>query len=596
MSKVFCKNCQIELSDDTRFCPECGGALTPILDNIIATHSPAKEDDKAEMMKNNNVMGNVDVAGTKINAGAYNADNSVDNSSVITDNSSVVNSSQNTVYNQTIIDDTKKSVTCEISGRKVLIINSCQCPICHRTVSLQYYNEDKLCCQFCEKEAEKKYRDFYESMISDGGVLDSSARAVLNNKGAELKISKEKRDEIEFLVKKETKKQPTQNLTGLRRKEFDRLIQLVIKSEISVVDASDKLMALLKTTQDPDVQYWGYLLISMTSPVQYIKDLKSSTIDIYWQEYWAFLADFNSGSADSGTSTLESLKEKYIDKSSDTSLAEVVLLLKLFNKTDDKSYYNDAINSLKLIIEVETPQLVSLYKSLCIELGLSSDANVPNELNFYVDKLVELKRIKVSNKNNSQIISAPLSNQQVSSTVNQNKVIEKGFVLNDTAGAPLKVTQPKKSSSKVITFGLCGVAILAIVVFLFVGSGKDEKTTVPDEAKEMIVEKIEEKPKVKQEAKAVAAATTASKPTMASKSMTPKENPNAEKANALLKDAEAEYKAENYTKAIDLFKKAANLKSKEACLRLSEIYTTGVGSISANSLQAKSWKDKADKL
>lgn len=67
-------------------------------------------------------------------------------------------------------------------------------------------------------------------------------------------------------------------------------------------------------------------------------------------------------------------------------------------------------------------------------------------------------------------------------------------------------------------------------------------------------------------------------------------------AEILYAKGEAAYNSARYSEAISLYKSAAAANSYKACVKLADIYTTGVGDVSANAMQARKWRDKADKL
>ena len=163
------------------FCPECeveiiGASEAPKSEPqkpSTPAQTPAKEQSSGHSIKDG--MGMIEENRTKIGAVETFSDNSVTNHTHTTNTTNISNITQ-------IADDTKKSVVCEISGKKVLVTSSVVCPVCGKTVSEQYYDEGKLRCQLCEQKAVEAYERFYSEMVSGTRVIDSELRSVLDEK------------------------------------------------------------------------------------------------------------------------------------------------------------------------------------------------------------------------------------------------------------------------------------------------------------------------------------------------------------------------------------------------------------------------------
>ena len=116
-SKNFCPECEAEIVEAPESNSQIGGA-------------PESEtfDGKGHVIKNG--LGMVEENRTKIGAVETFSDNSVTNNSHTTNTTNISNITN-------VSDDTKKSVVCEISGKKILVTSSIICPVCGRTVSGQ---------------------------------------------------------------------------------------------------------------------------------------------------------------------------------------------------------------------------------------------------------------------------------------------------------------------------------------------------------------------------------------------------------------------------------------------------------------------------
>lgn len=627
-------------------------------------------------MKNNNVMGNLEVGGTKIEASTYSADSSIDNSHTVNDNSSVVNSTKNTVYNQTVIDDTKKSVTCEISGRKVLIVNSVQCPLCGRTVSTQCYNIKKLSCVQCEQDAEAKYIEIYSKIIADGGVIDEIARKILNKKAVELKIEEGEREEIEYLLRKKQKQQPSTKLSSLRQKEFDRVLDLLKKGEIEIGLALSKVEAIHKTTSDADVSYWYYLILANTQPNRYFDELRSSNIDIYWQQFWAFYAALNNNNIEDAIAYVEELKGKYINKHRDYALVEIILLLKMYEQTQEESYIVDAEGLIKLIDGVDSSQLtdilelmnraqqadfvdmqpaVRFYQRLIFGVDLSVNSKATTQEVKECPIVKEQKVVKTPSPTPvAAKVSAP-TNTSKQSTIDENRYVidlsadesnlsSKGGILDVEEEAPsrgrvlgveeeapdrgemLDVEEAAPSKFNIKRGILILVVFIGLIILVYnrVNSSKRVEVDMNPQTVETIQDVATEKPvvesstrsttPVKEEStsqnrtqvksepstvaptKEVSTVAPTKSTTMAAKKRASTSAADGGEAESLYAKGEAAYNSGRYSDAVALYKNAAAANSYKACLKLAEIYTSGVGNISANAMQAKKWRDKSEKL
>ena len=191
-SKSFCPECESEIIDAQP--AEVPAASAPAKPQASST--PASEGAQSgHVIKDG--MGMIEENRTKIGAVDTFSDNSVTTHNHTTNTTNISNITQ-------IEDDTKKSVVCEISGRKVLVTSSVVCPMCGKTVAEQYYDESKLRCALCEKKAVEAYENFYKEMTSGSRVIDKELRSVLDSKAKGYKLyvlSNMSKEYIEYLRK-----------------------------------------------------------------------------------------------------------------------------------------------------------------------------------------------------------------------------------------------------------------------------------------------------------------------------------------------------------------------------------------------------------
>lgn len=147
--KKHCKYCgEFEVTPDENFCPKCG---TPFMEEETVTdltNNPLPSSGQPTTIQQDNRIHK----GDKVTIGGdnFNAQN--------VDNRTVTNTSNTTINNiNNIVDEGRKVVQCELSGKTVQIIDTVVCPKCKRRISKEYYVENALMCREC-----------YQKRISEG--------------------------------------------------------------------------------------------------------------------------------------------------------------------------------------------------------------------------------------------------------------------------------------------------------------------------------------------------------------------------------------------------------------------------------------------
>ena len=286
---------------------------------------------------------------TKIGAVETFSDNSVTNHTHTTNTTNISNITQ-------IADDTKKSVVCEISGKKVLVTSSVVCPVCGKTVSEQYYDEGKLRCQLCEQKAVEAYERFYSEMVSGTRVIDSELRSVLDEKAKCLKLSPVQIKEIEIKLRKAASDKQDR-LSDIQQKDLNRTLNMLMTDKIDVVACLNKVSVYAKLTDDSQVQCWFRLLSAIAAPDNYLQDMKNASVDDYWQTYWSFLAAMKAKKTTEAVICIDSAKKKYPEKINDITLALAYLEVMQYVTSQDESYLQDARNDYACVTETESPCL-----------------------------------------------------------------------------------------------------------------------------------------------------------------------------------------------------------------------------------------------
>lgn len=154
--KKICRQCHSvydDLSEKDEFCESCGGKLSEVTKDVSSTDIPT-----THLQQDNSIHkgDKLNVVGDNFNA------QSVDKRTVTTNNTII----------QNIVDDTKTIVQCELSGRRVLQLETAVCPSCKRCVSLIYYVEKYRLCQECYEE---KYHTSATPLVSPAAASGTSA-------------------------------------------------------------------------------------------------------------------------------------------------------------------------------------------------------------------------------------------------------------------------------------------------------------------------------------------------------------------------------------------------------------------------------------
>lgn len=582
-AEVKCPSCGKDVEPmavgNKNFCPECEAEI------LAAVPAPAGSGHSI-----GDGMGMIEENRTKIGAVETFSDNSVTNHNHTTNTTNISNITK-------IEDDTKRSVVCEISGRKVLVTSSVVCPVCGKTVAEQYYDEAKLRCAACEKKARDAYEAFYKEMVTGARVIDAELRSVLDAKAAALKLTAEQLKEIEIKLRR-TASDKQARLTDIQQKDFDRSIKQLKESRINAETCLNKVAAYARLTEDDSVQCWYRLLSALVSPENYLKDLNLATVDDFWQTYWGFVAAFKSKNTTDAVLCVDAAKSKYPDHINDVTLAQAYMEYLQYMDTKDGAYLSDAGNDVNCSVEMESRCLQEFRERL--KAVLMSKDTTPTDMDELLLSCPVLEPASRPVRQSSA--SKPDPHAPVTKTVQQTPV-SKGYTLN-SAGGPLNptvtsFTQVSESRPKKKSAGLW-VALAAVValagLYFTMGGGSEAEQPVED-IQEVVTEQKAVTPPVKvetpvKEETPVRNQTPPAKPSMAEKAASGAAAEAGPQADALKQGLEA-YEKGDYKLAHDLFKKAGTAGNAEACYQLGLMLSTGKGTVAKNPLQGKVWIRKA---
>lgn len=650
----FCPKCGTQVPDDARFCtnPDCECELPKR--EAKPTPAPAPASKPAAPASTPTPVDMTGMAGfgtNENNRTKIGAVQSYSDSSTTTTNNTTNNTTNTTTTNisNIITDDTKKSVVCEISGKKILVTSSVVCPVCNKTVADQYYIEEKLRCTKCEESALTAYQNYYVEMTANSRVIDMELRSILDKKAESLKLTSDQIKEIEFKIRKNSGSQEA-HLSDLQQKDFTRTVGHLIDGRIEVRACLNKIAAYAKLTNDDDVQCWYNLLSALNSPKEYLQDLKNSTIDKYWQIYWGFAAACKLRNSTEAILQIENARGKYPGKINDIILAQSIVEVYQGLLNNDRNYIVDAFEDLQGIETTDSDCLNSFFTAFKSTLASKSLAEICES---GLPRLIIREIMGFEFKKPQQTSTPAPAPQKASSQTKpaeqkpaaqkpaeQSKGNNKAFVIDTTAGGPINpqvsfnsVLEDEKKPAgkgKFVGIAVAAIAIAAVAGYLILGKSGDsssvetaaveETTTVTEQPKtnktpqptateatakteeatynNMAEKKAAEKAATEQ--KAAQPTTAASKASMASQAASQSKAATATQNNGpaadVLAKGKAAYESGDYKAAHDYFKEAGNAGNAEACYLLGTMLSTGKGTIAKNTLQSKMWLDKATKL
>ena len=648
-NKIKCPLCGKDVVPESfsgkDFCPECGNEIVVQAPVEAAapesTPAPAAEGGAAVIRDGMDIIEN---SRNKVGAVESFSDNSVTN-----------NTTNNTTNITNISDDTKKSVVCEISGKKVLVTSSVQCPLCGKTVSTQYYDEDKLRCVECEKRAVAQYEKHYLEFAKDARVIDKDIREVLDGKAKALKLTQLQVKEIELRLRKVHSGKEA-HLSEIKQKDFDRSIAQMYDEKVTPDVIFEKIAAYAKVTDDDAVQCWYHVIWAAYKEKQYISELENATVDNYWQQYWAFVAYAGAGNIAAAVDAVDTLRNKYPEKINDVILAQTYLGVFQYMDSEDDSYLFDSDHYFESISGPDSECLKFHYDRYdeLYNLFAPSDYDdfkiwqvvLTRKLTYDRHKVAATGSVLASNRpaeakpapaaakpTPAPAKPAPAPAKPAPTPVKPAPAkpaapaapaaaAQKGVVINNTAGGPRNpqvsfenAEQPKKKKGSFFPI----IIVLAIIgfggYFLLGGSAESEDEAAPASVQTTVTtQSVSPAPAPTVTTTTTTTTTVTPAPaavpaSVPAQEVVPVSKPAtmAEKAAAAASEATpaatvgtddyskgmAAYESGDFKTAHDLFKKAGNAGNADACYQLGMMLSTGKGSIAKNTLQAKVWLKKA---
>ena len=217
MSK--CANCGTELAPGMKFCCECG---SPVPQTKICPNCGTELMPSAKFCFN---------CGTSLNgvqaSGATGA--TVGGHAVVAGD--VTSNVTNTTY-VTNADETRYVVSCHVCGKSLTIVETFNCPVCHRPTCAQHYDEGHKMCVVCRDkwchDAEESFRQtIREELTAGGGRLTQEALVRLRQRRIALGLEENRGRELIAAERRAGEQTLGAKLTETQRILLDKAMQLV---------------------------------------------------------------------------------------------------------------------------------------------------------------------------------------------------------------------------------------------------------------------------------------------------------------------------------------------------------------------------------
>ena len=196
----ICPQCEAQFDEELKFCPNDGAKL--IVDQPI----------EQKLAEEGKILAGGDVKLVSDGSKSTEDDRKEEDRSIISGGKILaggdVNISKTVQQNITNIrqDDTKKIMTCVVSGRQDVISEGALCHICGQWAHKSHFYPKHKECEKCHTEKELnikcEYRNLFEESIIDDDKIDSDERSVLQAVAKDLGLSQNEVEQIESEVRK----------------------------------------------------------------------------------------------------------------------------------------------------------------------------------------------------------------------------------------------------------------------------------------------------------------------------------------------------------------------------------------------------------
>ncbi len=353
-----CKFCGTVFSPNgDRFCESCGRELPQIAEAIDNSATDNQNAGPNTTVGKNSILSNSQINTTTTNT---------------------------TVNNTTIEDDTKKSIVCAVSGKRVLYIESVCCKGCNKDVSVEFYNEKTRKCENCHQGYLLQYKNAFKEAIESGGGVDRQERAELDILAQQLQLTELEKSNIETEVKNIQNLQNPNDEIGFDDM-FEMELAIVKKDLFKKNDISSALLRLKQlfdqVQTNDEISCFYFLLKAIKSSDMYLVNYEGAVYDEFWENYWLFVAHLSKGDHTKGMIGIKKNYTKFPDRKNEIALSEIVYLILRFQLEQNDVFIDTANEKLSMIENISGNLLTKLYKSnekllASFDYGLMKFANI----------------------------------------------------------------------------------------------------------------------------------------------------------------------------------------------------------------------------
>ena len=317
-----CINCNHSLDINVKFCPECGTKQPDVsMENQTPSYS-------ASIGDKNVISGNIIGKSEEFNISGPATINKIE-------------------------DETKKFIICAVSGRHLLrgrdiVVN---CPKCKSDVADDCFNQFAKRCLNCDEIAYSHYSKKIDTILDDG-IIDATERIQLDDLALSLIIDTSSKFRLESEAKE---RKAYNNLTtpGGYSNELSVFYNIQFKKATALVyeenDLSSAISLLLSihsgNVLHDETAYLYFLIKAVHTPNEYVEKYENKdprAIDVYWEDYWAFIPYIKLGDIGKGLNIISHNKSRFSANKDDILISEILANLMLFSYDKNIEYIEEA--------------------------------------------------------------------------------------------------------------------------------------------------------------------------------------------------------------------------------------------------------------
>lgn len=370
-----------------------------------------------------------------------------------------------TIHNNITEDHSRVTVVCAVSGKHVYMDNSVECPVCHKSVSMEYYVEKTKRCENCEREAVEAFKAFAARVMS-GGLLDAEHKRQLDDEAKRLKIGHAVCTEILRSMQRSVNSRKNATLTSVQEAELEAAVRRLMSagSKDDVKAVFDSLSVMHEVSSNYVISFWYWLVFAIYDPEKFIRCYEDELADDYWQRYWGFLA-YCIVSSPKGSVAIDRLRTSFPDREDDLRLAETVYYVaRSFDDFDNALLERAGKLAAEVRKEYLSKPLHPIYDTLCclVNEGIKKCLSRSEEFRFII--MYVFQGWKISKRTTDGQQEAKEGNSGVQKRQPSSKVAG----TKEFAGFDDTLPKQKKGGMKKIFIIISVVLLLAIIAIFMI--------------------------------------------------------------------------------------------------------------------------------